>query len=50
MKLYDTSNWALATTFTWEVGRMRSVAFSADGLLAAAGSDSGRVVVWDVDV
>jgi len=50
VKLYDTSNWALATTYTWDVGRMRSVAFSPDGLLAAAGSDTGRVVVWDVDV
>ncbi len=50
VKLYDTSNWALATTYTWDIGRMRSVAFSPDGTLAAAGSDTGRVVVWDVDV
>ncbi len=50
VKLYDTSNWALATTYTWDIGRMRSVAFSPDGLLAAAGSDTGKVVVWDVDV
>jgi WD40 repeat protein len=50
VKLYDTSNWSLATTYTWDIGRMRSVAFSPDGLLAAAGSDTGRVVVWDVDV
>jgi WD40 repeat protein len=50
VRLYDTSNWSLATTFTWDIGRMRSVAFSPDGTLAAAGSDTGRVVVWDVDV
>lgn len=50
VKLYDTSNWSLARTYTWDIGRMRSVAFSPDGLLAAAGSDTGRVVVWDVDV
>lgn len=50
VKLYDTSNWSLATTYTWDIGRMRSVAFSPDGLLAAAGSDTGKVVVWDVDV
>jgi WD40 repeat protein len=50
VKLYDTSNWSLATTYTWDVGRMRSIAFSPDGLLAAAGSDTGKVVVWDVDV
>lgn len=50
VKLFDTTSWAAATTFTWDVGRMRSVAFSPDGTLAAAGSDSGKVVVWDVDV
>ena len=33
-----------------DVGRLRSVAFSPDGALAAVGSDTGRVVVWDVDL
>ena len=50
VKLYDTSTWEVARTFAWEIGRMRSVAFSPDGTLAAAGSSSGKVVVWDVDV
>lgn len=47
--IYDTTSWKLARTFTWDIGRMRSVAFSADGMLAAAGGDKGKVVVWDVD-
>lgn len=50
VKLYDTTTWQVARTFTWEIGRMRSIAFSPDGTLAAAGSDTGKVVVWDVDV
>lgn len=50
VKLYDTETWQVARTFTWEIGRMRSVAFSPDGTLAAAGSDTGKVVVWDADV
>ena len=49
VKLYDTANWSLARTFTWNIGRLRSIAFSPDGLLAAAGSDTGKIVVWDVD-
>ncbi|HEY1186758.1 MAG TPA: WD40 repeat domain-containing protein [Gemmata sp.] len=49
VKLFDTTNWELARTFTWNIGRMRSVAFSPDGALAAAGSDKGQVIVWDVD-
>jgi len=50
VKLYDTETWTVTTTFAWNIGRLRSIAFSPDGLLAAAGSDTGKVVVWDVDV
>jgi len=50
VKLYDIASGQISQTFTWDIGRMRSVAFSPDGLLAAAGSDTGKVVVWDVDV
>jgi WD40 repeat protein len=50
VKLFDTTTWDVARTFTWDVGKMRSTAFSPDGTLAAAGSDTGKVVVWDVDL
>ncbi len=50
VKLYDTTSWEVAKTYTWDIGKMRSIAFSPDGTLAAAGSDTGKVVVWDVDV
>jgi WD40 repeat protein len=50
VKLYDTATWAVAGAFTWGIGRLRSVAFSPDGMLAAAGGDTGKVVVWDVDL
>lgn len=50
VKFYDTATWAVAKAFAWNVGRVRSVAFSPDGTLAAAGSAGGKVVVWDVDV
>ena len=50
LRVYDTVNWRVATTFTWDIGRLRSVAFSQDGLLAAAGSDSTKLVVWDFDL
>jgi WD40 repeat protein len=50
VKLYDTATWEVARTFTWQIGKMRSIAFSPDGTLAAAGSDKGQVIVWDVDV
>ena len=50
VKLYDTTTWEPARAFTWSVGRMRSVCFSPDGTLAAAGSERGKIVVWDVDL
>jgi WD40 repeat protein len=50
VRLYDTATWEVSRTFTWDIGKMRSIAFSKDGTLAAAGSDKGKVVVWDVDL
>jgi WD40 repeat protein len=50
VRLYDTETWRVVRSFAWEAGRLRSVAFSPDGMLAAAGSDTGKVVVWDVDL
>ncbi len=50
VKMFDTANWQVAKTFTWNIGKMRCIAFSPDGTLAAAGSGIGKVIVWDVDV
>jgi WD40 repeat protein len=50
VRLFDTTTWQVARTFTWDIGKMRSICFSPDGTLAAAGSDTGKVVVWDVDL
>lgn len=49
MTIWDTATWEPARQFAWDIGRLRSVAFSPDGTLCAAGSDTGRVVVWDFD-
>jgi WD40 repeat protein len=50
VKLYETTTWQTARTFAWEIGRLRSVAFSADGCRAAVGSDKGKILIWDVDL
>jgi WD40 repeat protein len=50
VKLYDTTTWQVATSFAWQIGRLRCVAFSPDGCRAAVGSDKGRILIWDVDL
>jgi WD40 repeat protein len=35
--------------FEWGIGEIRSTAFSSDGLLGAAASKDGKVIVWDLD-
>jgi len=51
VRLHDRdANWAVVRTFDWKVGGLKSVAFSPDGSLAAAGGAKGQVVLWDVDV
>jgi WD40 repeat protein len=37
-------------TLDWKAGRLASVAFGPDGTLAAAGTEDGKIVVWDVDL
>jgi WD40 repeat protein len=49
VKYLDVNTGKPIAKFQWKLGEMREVAFSPDGTLAAAGSASGKIVVWDVD-
>lgn len=48
--VWDANEWVRVKRFDWDIGPLRAVAVSPDGLLAAAGSDRGKVVVWDVEL
>jgi WD40 repeat protein len=49
IKIYDLETLKLIRKLNWKLGKLTSVAFSADGCLGAAGSEDGRIVVWDVE-
>ena len=48
--VFETAGWGRVGRFTWDLERLRSVAVSPCGTLAAAGGDHGEVVVWDLDL
>lgn len=47
--LWNLETRELVRTLDWKLGKLVSVAFSPDGTVGAAGTEDGRVVVWDVD-
>jgi WD40 repeat protein len=44
----DAATWAETGRWDWKAGKVRSVAVSADGLTAAAGTNTGRVILFDL--
>jgi WD40 repeat protein len=50
VRVLSTAGWKEHTTFRWELGKMVSLAIDPTGMRAAAGSDKGKIVVWDLDL
>ena len=49
VRVYETGGWGEVRGYDWKVGKLGCVAVAPDGLRMAAGSATGKVVVWDVD-
>lgn len=49
VRVWNAHSWAELTIIHWTIGALINLAVSADGLRAAAGSDAGKVVVWDLE-
>lgn len=50
VRVWRTSDWGEQRTYRWELGKMVSLAIDPAGMRAAAGSDKGKIVVWDLDL
>jgi hypothetical protein len=49
VRFWDAEALTQRAAFDWEVGKVRGVAFSPDGMTAAAVGEKSKVVVWDVE-
>jgi WD40 repeat protein len=50
VRLWDTRTGVEKVRFDWNLGRIQAVAIAPDGMTAAAGSDNGNIIIWDVDL
>ncbi|HEY2784230.1 MAG TPA: hypothetical protein VGJ05_04570 [Fimbriiglobus sp.] len=48
VRLWDVVSGTERRCFDWKLGRLMCLALAPDGTRAAAGSESGKVVIWDV--
>jgi hypothetical protein len=49
VKLWNVADGRLLRTYRWPINGISALAFSHDGLTAAAGSNTGDVLIWDMD-
>jgi WD40 repeat protein len=50
VRLWSTRTGAEKGRYDWRLGRVMAVAVAPDGMTAAAGGESGDVIIWDVDL
>ena len=49
VRVWDANSGRELRSHDWGIGKVQAATISADGTLCAAGSDDGRVVVWDTE-
>jgi WD40 repeat protein len=49
VRVWESQSWQEHRTYTWGIGKLLNIALDPGGFRAAAGSDRGQVVIWDLD-
>jgi WD40 repeat protein len=49
-RYWDLATFKVTHSMNCKIGKLLSVAITADGMLAAAGGENGQVVLWDIDL
>lgn len=49
VRIWNTHSWAEHKTFTWKIGKLLNIAVDPEGCRAVAGSDTGQIIIWDLD-
>ena len=49
VRIWDAYSWQEHKTFTWNIGKLLNIVLDPEGFRAAAGSDKGQIVIWDLD-
>jgi WD40 repeat protein len=49
VRCWEVRSWREHAVYSWKIGPLYSIAVAPDGLRAAAGSDRGKIVIWDLE-
>ncbi len=49
VRFWDAATFAEARRFDWQIGKLLDLAFTPDGTVCAVASDSGKILLFDVD-
>jgi WD40 repeat protein len=49
VRFWDAATFAESKVFDWEIGKLLDLAFSPDGTVCAVASDSGKILLFDVE-
>jgi WD40 repeat protein len=49
VRFWDAATFAASKVFDWEIGKLLDLAFSPDGTVCAVASDSGKILLFDLE-